>query len=155
MFKNMINAISNPKSVFLRIRDKGYTIFLYLLLLGFIMSIPVILRASIDRESLFVNQQELSKELSLVLDKGIMIENGKLNNNDINEKFNVGMFVFVIGDKHINEIGYVISLEENGITIYFSTGQGVLLKASSQTYEKLNVDNLEFTKEKIDALFNK
>lgn len=146
MFKNMINAISNPKSVFLRIKDKAYTILIYILLLSFIMTLPVILKAIVNKESLFASRDQINKEIYHILDEEVVIEDNKLiTTSDI--KFNVGMYVFTVGNPKITEIGYIISLEKEEVIIYFSSGQGVLIRASSTSYEKLGVGNLEFTNE--------
>lgn len=154
MFRKMINAISKPKSVFLRIKDKGYQVFIYILVLGIIMSVPIILRSIIEPGALFASGSQITNKVYHLTDEGIMIENYQLENNDNNIKFQIGQYIFTIGTPLINEIGYVVSLEETSVVTYFSAGQGVIMKVGEVTYQKLQVENLDFTTENSNIIRN-
>lgn len=145
MLKKIKNSISNPKLIFMNLKDSWKYIFGYIFLMTFILTIPAILASIVNQNMFFVNNTKIASGINEnFINKNIKIENGILQNNNMNVAFGIGDHVFVIGDIPITASGYITVFDYDKITFYLSAGSNINIKLASKNYQELNLMNLEF-----------
>ena len=78
MFNRIRKSISHPKYAFLFLKDKFTRIFLYILILATVMSLPIFFVSAVNPTMLFPSRQEIGLQINPMLNNNIRIENNKL-----------------------------------------------------------------------------
>jgi len=149
VFNKIRLSISKPGLLFAYVKDKKRQILGYLLFMGLIMTLPIIITALRRPTELFPSTDIISKGIhSEFNDKGIMINDGKLENpNDVSKAFIVGEYLFIVGDNVVARSGLVIHFLETEISLYFQANMLITQEIATIPYEGTNLANISFTKE--------
>lgn len=146
MLKRIRDSITTPQTTFTYIKDSFKRVFVYILLMALIMSLPVILAGFFTKESFFPSDTSINGGFNnYIISDDLSIENGKLvNEKNLVNAFNYQEYYYAI--KQIPQVsnGYVILFEEEGISVYAVLNSITKVKIDYQTYNDLEISNLEF-----------
>lgn len=143
MYQRFINTISNPKLVFLYVKDSFLRIVSYIILMSLIISIPVILIGITNKSMLFPSQSTIRTNIeSNFYNPNIRVVDGILVNDldtnlEISNSFSVDNFTYVIGDIPNSTQIFLVAFEKEGISLYtnVSTMSRVLLSTTKYTQD--------------------
>src|SRR5690625_338759 len=120
MLKTIKNNITHPKHAFLYIKERFIKIFLYIITLTIIMSLPIIMLSILNPRELVPNSSDLEGKYHYLYDENFEIIDSKLISNNNNLLIELGIFNVTFGDSYYDSTGYYLSFKENNIETYYN-----------------------------------
>lgn len=155
MLKKIKNNISHPKYAFLYIKDKLSSVFLYILILTMLISLPIILLGTINARELVPNSNDLDNNYYYLYQNDFEVVNSKLITNDKSYLIDVGIFNILFGNEYYEKPGFYIEFNEVNVKSYYLIGQNVRMNEKNYTYEELELNNFKFIPENYKTLSTK
>lgn len=144
MLKKLKNNITHPKHAFLYIKDKFLNVFLYIILLTFFMSLPIILLGTLNPRELVPNSKDLNGKYQYLYDENVEITNSTLNMNEKNHLIELGVFNISFGDVYYETPGFYLRFKENEIETYYNMGSGVTFQNKTYKYKDFEMEDYVF-----------
>jgi|GEM_PF-6296926 len=145
MFNRIRKSISHPKYAFLFLKDKFTRIFLYILILATVMSLPIFFVSAVNPTMLFPSRQEIGLQINPMLNNNIRIENDKLiDENNNNHFITIGSYNVLMNLETYPNAGIYLVFEEEHLVTKISGGSSYVLESNRISYKELGYNNLEF-----------
>ncbi|MDY0277155.1 MAG: DUF1189 family protein [Acholeplasma sp.] len=144
MYMRFKDTLTNPKLAFKYIKDKKSTVFLYVLLMVFLLTLPTIIMAFINPKALVPSNLTVASEVKTNFsEKGLKIQDYQLvNETGSNYSFTIEDFTYVVGDIPDILSGYAVVLEQKEVKLYMVTSMIVMLEINNVSYEELGINDL-------------